>query len=193
MRSPLFLLPFVLSITFYSEDVFAQNQKNPLEQLSFYIGTWGPPPNDPIIDRDPKYKDLKVIDFKWGKNKRVIWSKTGLFSDQKEEVYSEGMITYNPNTQKIVWLEYQIENEILFKGEYILLGENKVQRIYTVYYSENYPDIPNPHLEGWTRKYRETFIPTSNHSIDWVTESLIHGKWVKQGRNNEDFKAIRDQ
>ncbi|MBQ4822013.1 hypothetical protein [Aquimarina sp. MMG016] len=193
MRCTPFLLASVLCIIFHSENVFSQKQENPLEQLSYYIGTWGPPSDDPIIKRDAKYKDLKVIDFKWGHNKRVIWSKTGLFSDQKKEVYSEGMITYNPNTQKIVWLEYQIDNEILFEGEYIMLGEHKVQRVYTVFYAENYPDIPNPQLKGWTRKYRETFTPTSEHTINWLTETLIHGKWVRQGRNNEDFKAVRDQ
>ncbi len=170
-----------------------QKHKNPLEQLSYYIGIWGPPPGHPIAVKNPKMKDLKVIDFAWGKDKKVIWSKTGFYSNQKKEVFSEGMITYNPNTKKIVWLEYQIDNELLFEGEYIPLGNNKFQRVYTVYYAQDYPDIPNPHVEGWTRKYRETFTPTSQNTIDWLTESLIDGKWIKQGQNNGDFKAVRNK
>ncbi len=193
MRISAFLIYIVCVTTICKGNLNAQTPGNPLEQLSYYIGTWGPHPDDIMVKKDLKMKDFKVIDFKWGKNKRVIWSRTGVFSDQKEEISSEGMITYNPNTQKIVWLEYQIDNELLFEGEYILLGENKVQRVYTVYYAKDYPDIPNPQLEGWTRKYRETFTPTSNHTIDWLTEARVDGTWVKQGQNNGDFKAVKDQ
>ncbi len=169
-----------------------QKSKNPLEQLSYYIGTWGAPVGHPMVKKNPKLKDLKVIDFEWGHHKKVIWSKTGIYTDEKKEVFSEGMITYNPNNKKIVWLEYQIDNEILFEGEYKILDENKVQRVYTVYYAENYPDIPNPHLDGWTRKYRETFTPTSENTIDWLTETWVDGKWIRGGQNNGEFKAIKD-
>ncbi len=166
--------------------------QNPLEKLSYYIGTWGPNLDQPMVKRNPKMKDYKVIDFSWGSNKKVIISRTGINSNQGGKISSEGIITYNPNTKKIVWLEYQIDNEILFEGEYTILDNNKVQRVYTVYYAEDYPDIPNPQLPGWTRKYRETFTPISDNTIDWLTETLIDGKWVKQGQNNGDFKAIRD-
>ena len=170
--------------------IYGQSEDNPLEQLSFYIGTWGIPLDDAFLKKRPEMKDLKVIDFKWGKDKRVIWSRTGFFSDSINSVMSEGMISYNPTTKKIVWLEYQIDNELLFEGEYRIIKDNVVQRIYNVYYAEGYKAIPNPEVEGWTRKYRETFTPTSDNNIDWLTETYINGEWVKRGP--DDTKAVRD-
>lgn len=184
----------LLSLLILSINGLINAQENPLEQLNHYIGTWGPPPGDPIIERDPKLKDLKVIDFEWGVDKRVIWSKTGIYPDGEEAVvFSEGMITYNPTSKKLEWLEYQIMNEILFEGEYSVLEGNKVQRIYTVYYAEGYKEIPYPELEGWTRKFKETFIPTSEDGIDWITEAWIGGKWVEHGQRGMEFKAVRDK
>jgi len=170
----------------------AQNQENPLEQLSFYIGTWGLPSDIPMMKKNPKMKDFKVIAFEWGKDNRVIRSTTGIFSDAEKDIHSEGMITYNPTIKKIVWLEYQIMNEILFEGEYIPLEDNIVQRVYTVYYPDGYDSILYPELDGWTRKFRETFTPTSDNNIDWLTEVWIDGGWVRH-RPNRDSKAIRDR
>ncbi|GAA4275158.1 hypothetical protein U6A24_17465 [Aquimarina gracilis] len=191
MKISLFIVSIFWLVSIFTSTLNAQSE-NPLEQLSYYIGTWRPNADQPMVKRNPKMKDYKVIDFNWGSNKKVIHSRTGMYANIKEEFSSEGIITYNPNTKKIVWLEYQIDNEILFEGEYKILGNNKVQRVYTVYYAENYPDIPNPQLPGWTRKYRETFTPVSKNTINWLTETLIDGKWVKQQQNNEGFKAIRD-
>ena len=83
------------------------------------------------------------------------------------------------------------ENEILFEGEYVPLDDGGLQRVYTVYYTEGYESIPNPQVEGWTRLFRETFIPTSENTIDWLTEAFVDGDWVKYGRNGGDFKAVR--
>ena len=185
------ILFIILGLFLCVQKLTAQSLENPLEKLSYYIGVWGPPNNDPMIKRDPKMINLKVIDFQWGAFKRVILSRTGLFSNDTNQVFSEGIITYNPNTKKIVWLEYQIENEILFEGEYIVLEENKIQRVYTVYYAEDYPSIPLPELPGWTRKFRETLTPTSNNNIDWLTEVWVNGKWIRHGRKGVDFKAER--
>ncbi len=193
MKPIVFFLQVVAFTIVSVLDIYAQAQENPLELLSYYIGNWGPTANDIMVQKNPKMIDFKVISFEWGADRKVIWSKTGIFSDQENTVFSEGMITYNPNTQKIVWLEYQIENELLFEGEYNYFGKDKVQRVYTVYYAKDYPDIPNPHLKGWTRKYRETFTPTSDTTIHWLTETLANGKWIKQGQNNGDFKAVKDK
>jgi len=169
----------------------AQDSDNPLEQLSFYIGSWGLPSDIPMMKKNPKMKDFKVIDFEWGKNNKVIKSRTGIFSESEEDIHSEGIITYNPTSEKIVWLEYQITNEILFEGEYMHNGNNIVQRVYTVYYPEGYELILYPELDGWTRRFRETFTPTSKNNIDWLTEVWIDGKWVRH-KPNRDSKAIRD-
>ncbi len=170
----------------------AQTKVNPLEQLSHYIGTWGPPKDHPMVLNNPKMKDYKFIAFEWGKDKKVIWSKTGPLADPTMGATAEGMITYNPTTEKLVWLEYQISNEILFEGEYRLLGDNKVQREYTVYYAEGYETIPYPEREGWTRKFRETFTPITKNSIQWLTEAFIDGEWKIHNPNRKDVRAIRD-
>ncbi len=166
-------------------------QENPLEGLSYYIGTWGFPKNDPFVQKRPELKDLKIIDFAWGADNKVIHSKTGIYTEGGKKMFSEGIITYNPTTNKLVWLEFQLDGPFLFEGEYVLMGNNKVQRIYTVHYPKGYKQIPHPEVSGWTRLYRETFIPTSENSIDWVTETYIEGKW-KPGMSGGDTKAVRD-
>ncbi|WP_273565832.1 hypothetical protein [Maribacter halichondriae] len=106
----------------------AQNRENPLEQLSFYIGTWGLPNDDPFIQKRPNLKDLKVIDFEWGSDKRLIHSRTGIYAKNDTIMFSEGIITYNPTTSKLEWLEFQIDGNLLFQGEYRIMGSGKVQR-----------------------------------------------------------------
>ncbi|GAA4276568.1 hypothetical protein [Aquimarina mytili] len=193
MKLIFYTLHIVLISLTVLQHVRAQESENPLELFSYYIGTWGPTPNDIMVRKNPKMIDFKVISFEWGHDKKVIRSTTGIFSDHENNVFSEGIITYNPNTKKIVWLEYQIKNEILFEGEYHSLGDHKIERVYTVYYAKDYPDIPNPQVKGWTRKYRETFTPTSDTTINWLTETWIDGKWIRQGQNNGDFKAVKDK
>ncbi|MDJ0646462.1 MAG: hypothetical protein QNJ57_10820 [Flavobacteriaceae bacterium] len=184
-------ISLLLSLFFLATSV-AQTQENRLEQLSFYIGTWGLPSDGLMMQKNPKMKDYKVIDLEWGAHKKVIVSRTGIYNENGEEIHSEGIITFNPNNNKLVWLEYQIENEILFEGEYVYIENNQVQRIYTVHYPAGYKTILYPELEGWTRKFRETFTPTSENTIDWLTEVLIDGKWRKHRPDREDAKAIRD-
>jgi len=190
IRTLVFLITMLA--LFCKDDLKAQTNQNPLEQLSFYMGSWGLPSDIPMMKKNPKMKDFKVIDFQWGKDKRVIWSRTGIFSESEKDIHSEGMITYNPTTEKMVWIEYQIQNEILFEGEYMALENNIVQRVYTVFYPVGYESILYPEFDGWTRKFRETFTPTSENNIDWLTEVWIDDKWVRH-KPNRDSKAIRDR
>lgn len=163
----------------------------PLKSLEFYIGRWGLSKEDPMVQKRPQLADLRVIDFEWGDGRQLIRSKTGIYGKEQKIPFSEGIITYNPLSEKLVWVEYQFYNKILFEGEYVPLTDGKVQRVYTVYYAEGYDAIPLPELEGWTRKFRETFIPTSDDTIDWVTEVFIGDKWVKHGQSGGETKAIR--
>jgi len=183
------LLLAVILTVFTTKDILAQ--ENPLEELSYYLGTWSIPKDDPFIIKRPELKNLKVIDFKWGSNNRVIHSRTGIYSENDTIIFSEGIITYNPTTNKLLWLEFQIDGTLLFDGEYKILEDNKVQREYTVYYPVGDKSIPHPGVKGWTRLYRETFIPTSTNAIDWITETFINGKWIP-GMSGGDAKAVRD-
>ncbi len=176
----------------FTSSSFAQKAVNPLDAFSYYMGTWSLPGEHSMISSNPKMAAFKVIDFSWGKNHRVIWLRTGMFSDDIDEIFSEGMITYNPNTSNIVWLEYQIQNEILFEGVYTFLPNKCLERVYTVYYAENYTSIPLPELPAWTRKFRETFTPVSDNEIDWLTEVWVNNQWKKHGRNGGHSKAVRD-
>lgn len=191
-KIPLTLIYFMVMMIGYKANAQSQDQDNPLEQLSFYMGLWSMPEDDHFVMKNPQFKDLKIIDFEWGANKKVIHSKTGIYSGDQKRIFSEGIITYNPTTKKLVWLEFQIEGTLLFEGEYKILGNNKVQREYTVHYPEGDETIPHPDVSGWTRLYRETFIPTSENSINWVTEIYINGKW-QPGISGGDTKAVRDE
>lgn len=81
---------------------------------------------------------------------------------------------------------------MLFVGEYKLLGENKVLREYTVHYPERFKEIPHPEVKGWTRLYKETFIPTTDNSMDWITKTFINDQWIP-GTSGGDSRAVRDQ
>ena len=139
---------YIISIAFtfflFSADLCAQN--NPLEKLSFYMGTWRLADDDPFILKNPRYKSLKVIDFRWAANERIIRSRTGMFSEEDSVLFSEGIITYNPTSNKLIWLEFQLDGNLLFEGEYTILDDNKVSREYTVHYSENTRSIPHPEV-----------------------------------------------
>lgn len=185
------LLKTGLAILILQSTGLAQETESPLDPLAFYIGEWGPPVNDDFLKDNPQYKDLVVISFKWGENKKVIWSTTGIVTPGAEKPFSEGIITHNPLSDKLVWLEYQHENEILFEGEYTVLEDGNVQRTYAVYYPEGYDEILYPEEEGWVRHFRETFIRVSDDLIDWKTEALVRGKWQLHSPNGKKFQAER--
>lgn len=180
----------VMLIGFFVQVINAQEHMNKLEKLSNYIGVWRPSYDHPMLEKDLKLKNLKVIDFQWGTDRKVIHSKTGFYSATKKEIMSEGLITYNPTTDKIVYIEYQIDGSMLFEGEYQLLDNHKVRRVYDVYYPIGDTTIPYPEKEGWVRTFRETFTPKSKNAIDWSTEILIDGEWIKRGWDY--FVAVRE-
>ena len=188
-------MKFVLAILFFSIiliDTYAQNeQNNPLAELSFYIGTWRLASEDTFIKERPQLKDLRVIDMKWGTDKRIIHSRTGIYTPTDTTLFSEGIITCNPSTDKIIWIEFQIDGPFLFEGEYKILARNKVQREYQVHYPIDYQSIPHPEIEGWTRLYRETLIPIAENEINWITEIFIGGDWMPASNGGEN-KAVRD-
>ncbi|MEQ8424030.1 MAG: hypothetical protein RIA63_04920 [Cyclobacteriaceae bacterium] len=176
---PILFLSFALSI---ATGTNAQTHpSDPLRAFDYYMGTWVLPSNHPAVKRSPKFANFQVIDFRWGGEKKLIHSATGIVSQNENTPFSEGIISINPRTKKIVWLEYQYDGDLLFEGEYVYLENNVLQRLYTVHYAEGYKDIPNPQEEGWTRLYRETFIPTSADTIDWKTETYIGKKWIEAG------------
>ncbi|MEQ9426545.1 MAG: hypothetical protein RJQ09_19135 [Cyclobacteriaceae bacterium] len=167
----------------------AQMPEEPLKSLEYYMGIWIPPLNHPMTTNNPKMAHLQVIAFEWGAQKKVIKSTTGIISDEYNIPFSEGTITYNPLTKKIVWLEYQYDGDLLFEGEYKPLADGSMERLYTVYYVEGDKTIPNPQEGGWTRLYRETFTPFHQDTIAWKTETYIGEKWIKAG--SDGFKAVR--
>ncbi|MEP1033759.1 hypothetical protein [Ekhidna sp.] len=169
--------------------VNGQTKTDPLAVFEYYMGKWIPPLDHPMA-QNPKLIHLQVIDFEWGASRMLIRSKTGIHSPEYNIPFSEGTITYNPLTEKIIWLEYQYDGDLLFEGEYIALENGGLQRIYTVYYQEGYEAIPNPKEEGWTRLYKETFTPIGTDTIDWKTETFINEKWIKAGSPG-GFKAVR--
>ncbi|MEP5612245.1 MAG: hypothetical protein ABJP45_08345 [Cyclobacteriaceae bacterium] len=179
----------LVSFLFIVTSTAAQEVADPLKSLEYYIGIWVPPADHPMA-KDPKLRHLRVIDFEWGANRKLVRSKTGIHSEEYNIPFSEGTITYNPMSEKMVWLEYQYDGDLLFQGEYISLENGGLQRIYTVFYAEGYESIPNPKEPGWTRLYRETFTRLAADTIDWKTETYIGGKWIKAGSSG-GFKAVR--
>ena len=84
------------------------SQENPLERLSYYVGTQSIAKDDPLIQKRPELKDLKVIDFKWGSDRKVIHSRTGIYTEKDTIMFSEGIITYNSTNNKLLWLEFKL-------------------------------------------------------------------------------------
>ncbi|MEP1097395.1 MAG: hypothetical protein ABJG78_19920 [Cyclobacteriaceae bacterium] len=167
----------------------AQEVNDPLKPLEYYMGVWIPPKDHPM-GKDPKMAHLQVINFEWGANRKLVRSTTGIHSQEYNIPFSEGTITYNPMSEKIVWLEYQYDGDLLFEGEYLSLENGGLQRIYTVYYAKEDKSIPNPQEAGSTRLYRETFTPLAADTIGWKTETYIGNEWIKAGSGG-GFKAVR--
>jgi hypothetical protein len=178
------VIPFLVAFAIHS-----QVPDDPLKPLENYIGIWLPSSDVPMAN-DPKFKHLQVINFEWGAGKKVVKSSTGIYSDDYNIPFSEGTITYNPMSKKIVWIEYQYDGDLLFEGEYITLENGGLQRLYTVYYLVGTNTIPNPEEGGWSRIYRETFTPIAADTIAWKTETFIDNKWIK-GASADGFKAVR--
>ncbi len=85
----LFVLTFALLAGIMSR---SQSLDNPLVAFDYYMGVWLLPSDHPAVAYNPKLVDLQVISFKWGTQRKVIHSTTGIVSEEDNIPFSEGLI-----------------------------------------------------------------------------------------------------
>ncbi len=156
----------------------AQEGNESLAALEPLIGKWR-------SSLDPRYKDHPMIKrfnpdlkpnelvFKWGEEKKIIHVadiQIDQPADGQNTRFIEGMVLWNPAEKKMVMVEYNVQDDLYFEGEYRILEDGKIiQRIYTT----AFPD-------GSVGKFREQWVwdDLEKKSFKWITESFRNGKFV---------------
>lgn len=130
------LLSLVLIVTV---PILVKAQENgerreiPTRFFANFIGTWQAP--DSILAKfPPEMAARPLVTYEWGSQKRIVRLFEVHAPDQKEEGLLEGFVLWNPVTHKVEFYAYNKESDFLFRGEYTILEENRIQRIYDVYY-----------------------------------------------------------
>lgn len=124
-----------LSATSY---VIAQQQGEeeraiPTRLFKNFIGTWQAP--DTVLAKfPPEMAEKPLVTLEWSSEKKIIRFYEVHAPGKKEESVLEGMAFWNPVTHKVEFYAYNKDSDFLFKGEYTILEENLIQRVYEVYY-----------------------------------------------------------
>lgn len=175
--------PLVAALAFFAllavplESAAQVDGKTPLEFLAPLIGVWVPAPQ--WLEDNPGMEELVPIDFRWGPNRRSIIEASGL--PLGYELFTSGLITWDPHAERAVFLASQGRDGLLFRGYYEALAGGGVRRIY---------DVLRP--DGSAARFRETFIFDGPDAIDWLTEWEQDGRWVpRRGTGDPECRAIR--
>ena len=181
------MYPFLLALALTLGPAAALSQQPPgeapeSEGLSFFepfIGVWLAHPDwEPIRD-NPALAELVPLNFRWGPAKRSIHFCEGL-PVARGDFDACGLVIWNGATERAEFVAFQGSGELVFDGYYEMAAPHTMRRIY---------DVIEP--GGAVRTYRETFVLTPPGLIDWTTDRMEDGQWVRRRPNGPFFQAIR--
>ncbi len=153
------------------------------------MGVWAPTGlPDRIVPADVAQS------YEWVVGGKAVRIKEGMRAAPDGTPQMEGMVYWNPATDRVEFVAVAGKGPgqgRLFVGEYRLLADGGVERIYDAYY-RSLEDIPGETLGGMRRRYREVYRFTDDDHISSTLEWWRDGAWVGFGRFAEGgFERLR--
>lgn len=149
-----------------------------LRGLEFMLGGWGAPPS---VTRVPPNRVVHhYAPMVGGKSIRI---REGFVQGQGDDAELDGMVFWNVATQRIEFVAVAGKGSgqgRSFSGEYRVLADGGVERIYDVHY-RTLADTPGEELGGTRRRFREVYRIVGRDSVEATLDWWLRGEWKPFG------------
>lgn len=152
-----------------------------LDVLAPMIGTWGAP--DSVVAKYPRLADHVVHAYRWGVGPHAIDLRESFRAGHPDSAELKGLIFLDPATERIGFVAVAgtgAEGGRLFRGEYHVLADGAIERVYDVFY-RSAADTPGEELGGRRRRFRETYRSEGPDNITSTLEWWLDGTWQPFG------------
>jgi hypothetical protein len=141
-----------------------------LTALERLVGRWGP--------GDARTPQRVIHEYTWVVGRMALHLREGFSVNQPDQAELEGIVFWHPAGQRVQFVAVAGRRPgqgRVFEGEYRILADSTVERIYDVYY-RSLADTPGEELGGNRRRYREIYR--------WVTADSVEARldWWRDGR-----------
>ena len=178
------------SVAFAQQNSTAAENVHPIMKMQRLVGEWQ-------VFAEPDKPSDSVNEWAWANGRRAILKKNTILEGNRflgnrpaPEQISQGLIGYNPASNRIVGTTYQTlivsgdkRVHMVFESEYRFPNENIIRRLYTVTFPFGDRGIPLPENGGYQRSFRETYTFLDDNTIIWTTDILNNGEWENFGPN----------
>ncbi len=162
-------------------ELAAQQSAAPLDGLQSLVGRWGAPAA--AAARRPELADRVIHDYGWMVGRNALRLRESYRPGEPEAAQLEGIIYWNPASETIEFVAVAGHGPgqgRVFEGEYRLLADGSVERVYQVFY-RTLEDIPAEEMGGMSRRYREVYQPVTPDSTRATLDWWIDGAWRPYG------------
>lgn len=187
------LIVGLLLLTARSLDAQAGSKENPLKFLEPLIGQWAPVVPDSVLQRLPHLRSLVIHLYEWTVGQNAIHVRENFPVGKPRESELDGMIYWDPTTQRVHFVAvggHGPDKGRLFQGEYQLLADGRIERVYDVFYRTT-SDTPGGELGGSRRRYREVYTITPNGMASATLDWWLNGRWTPFAMGRYEFKRMQ--
>jgi hypothetical protein len=110
---------------------------------------------------------------------RVLRVRENFIQGRAEGADLEGLVYWDVASERVLFVAVAGRGPgqgRVFHGEYRVLGDGAVERVYDVTYRTT-ADTPGEGLGGRTRRYREVYRAVGADSLDATLEWWVRGAW----------------
>jgi hypothetical protein len=150
-----------------------------LDFLEPLIGRWEPDVDASVLRVRPELRERIVHDYAWTVGRQAIRVREGYRAGHPDEAELEGLIFTDPATQRVELIAvagHGAGQGRLFRGEYVLLADGRIERVYDVHYRTP-ADMPGEELGGTRRRYREIHTIESGDRVSITLDWWRDGGW----------------
>lgn len=165
-----------------SSSPMAPGDTSRLAGLEALVGAWSPPAA--VQASRPRYRGHVVHAYAWTVGRQAMRLREGFTLGHPDEALLDGLVYWDPATERIEFVAVAGPGPgegRFFHGEYHLLEDGSIERIYDVFY-RTLEDMPGEELGGSRRRYREVYIPITADSMDSTLEWWMDGAWRPYNR-----------
>lgn len=146
--------------------------------LSRLVGEWAPGPRVARRAGEPV-----VHDYSWTVGGKALRMRENYKLGGPEHAEVDGLVFWNPALERIQFVAvggHGPGQGRYFEGEYRVLADGAVERVYDVYY-RTLADTPGEELGGGRRRYREVYRWVTPDSLQATLDWWRDGRWQPFG------------
>jgi hypothetical protein len=156
-----------------------------LAALERLVGRWGP---------GGANTGRRVIhEYTWAVGRMALHLREGFPIDHPDQAELDGLVFWHPAAQLVQFVAVAGRRRgqgRVFEGEYRVLADSTIERIYDVYY-RSLADTPGEELGGNRRRYREIYRWVTADSVEARLDWWRDGGWQPYGPGTYAMVRLR--